>query len=394
MKILLFLTLLFLPFISSAQSVEENSYAQKITSFPFAQLTGGIVLIRAHFDHIKDSLNFILDTGSGAISLDSATTVEFNINHIPSGRTISGIGGTHEVDYAQNHSISFPGLTVDSLDFYINDYGLLSSVYGVKIDGVIGYSILSQYIVHLNYDTQIITFYTPGKYKYPRGGTLLRPLFTALPIQRLKVKDRRTLSANFYFDTGAGLNFLISKKFAEDSALLKEKRKPVYINVQGLGGTKRMGVTISKKIQIGPYRFRRVPTNILDDEFNLLSYPFIGGLIGNDILRRFNVTLNYPDREIHLLPNTHFRDLFDYSYTGMNLYWQFGKIYIDDIIEGSPADKSGLKSGDILISVGHDATNNISSYKEALGHPGDKVRLIVSRNGILESLQLKVGRIY
>lgn len=394
MKFVLFIIVLLIPCISPAQSPERQPRAQKITSFPFQQLTGGVVLVRAQFDNIPDTLNFILDTGSGAISLDSSTAVEFHIPHVPSGRTISGIAGTYEVDYAQNKSLSFPGLTVDSMDFYINNYEILSSVYGVKIDGVIGYSIFSRYIVRLDYDTQMVTFYTPDKYTYPRGGTLLHPLFTALPIQRLKVKDRRTLMANFYLDTGAGLSFLVTDKFEKDSALLKAKRKPVYIMVQGLGGVKMMGVTISKKVQIGPYRFRRVPTNILEDDLNILSYPFVSGLIGNDILRRFNVVLNYPAREIHIIPNTHFRELFDYSYTGMNMYWEDGKIYIDDIIKGSPAEKSGLQDGDILISIDHNFTNDITSYKSMLQKPSTRFNLIISRNGVIEKRKLTVGRIY
>ena len=112
----------------------------------------------------------------------------------------------------------------------------------------------------------------------------------------------KTVNANFYFDTGAGLCFLMSKQFEEDSAF-KKKRKPVSIQVQGFGWKKQMLLTIIKEVKIGPYRFRKVPTNILDDEFNATSYPFFGGLVGNDILRRFNIIFNYPKREIHLLPN-------------------------------------------------------------------------------------------
>ena len=47
-----------------------------------------------------------------------------------------------------------------------------------------------------------------------------------------------------------------------------------------------MLLTIVKEVQIGPYKFRRVPTNILNDEYNATSYPFLGGLIGSDILRQ------------------------------------------------------------------------------------------------------------
>ncbi len=67
--------------------------AKFITKFPFRQLNGGVILVQAKFDKIPQPLNFILDTGSGAISLDSATTAEFNIPHVPSGKSINGIAG-------------------------------------------------------------------------------------------------------------------------------------------------------------------------------------------------------------------------------------------------------------------------------------------------------------
>jgi len=280
--------LLFIIFIcfgnfSQGQELYEKP-AKLLTRFPFKQLSGGVVLLEAKFNKIAQPLNFILDTGSGAVSLDSATTAEFNIPHVPSGRTINGIAGVRDVDFSKNNSLNFPGLEVDSLDFYINDYEILSSVYGQKIDGVIGYSLFSRYIVKVDYDSLYIEIHEPGNIKYPSNGYLLHPLFTALPIQPLTVKDARTVTANFYFDTGAGLSFLMSKQFEDDSVILKSHRKPVSIQVQGFGGKKQMLLTIMKEVKIGPYRFRKVPTNILDDEFNATSYPFLGGLIGSDIL--------------------------------------------------------------------------------------------------------------
>ena len=86
----------------------------------------------------------------------------------------------------------------------------------------------------------------PAELNIRRDGFLLHPLFTALPIQPLTIKDARTINANFYIDTGAGLCFLMSKQFQDDSMVLKKSRKPVAIQVQGLGGKKRMMLTIIK----------------------------------------------------------------------------------------------------------------------------------------------------
>jgi hypothetical protein len=393
-KVLLYL--LFSIFTSALYG-QENQHEQPakfITQFPFKQLTGGVILIKANFNNIPKPFNFILDTGSGGISLDSLTTEEFKIPHIPSGRSINGIAGIREVDFAKSNSLVLPGLTVENLDFYINNYEILSSVYGEKIDGIIGYSFLSKYIVKINFDSLLIQVFSPGKIKYENKGFLLHPLFTALPIQPLAIKDSRSMVANFYFDTGAGLCFLISQQFQHDSLLLQKKRKPVSIQVQGLGGKKQMFLTIIKEVKIGPYRFRKVPTDILDDEFNATSYPFIGGLIGNDLLRRFNLTLNYPKKEIFLLPNSHFRDPFDYSYTGLSMYVVDGTIYVDDVIKGSPAEKGGLQKDDVVLGINNNFSNDISVYKNLMQNVGERVNIVVLRDKVPVILSFKVGKIY
>ncbi len=393
-KVLILIAVLAIGASGRAQESNSEAKAQLITKVPFEQLTGGVVVLKALFNDIPDTLNFVLDTGSGAISLDSSTVEEFRIVNYPSGKTIRGIAGVKEVNFVPNSSLHLPGLTVDSMDFYINNYEVLTSVYGVKIDGVIGYSFLSRYIVSIDYDSLFLKIYTNGAFKYARGTTFLRPVFTALPMHYLEARDEREVALNGYLDTGAGLSFLVTSEFLKDSAFLKKKRKPVSIKVQGLGGKKEMAITIIKELQLGPFKFRRVPTNILDDEFNALSYPLVGGLVGNDILRRFNVVLNYDKRIIAVKPNSRFHDPFDYSYTGMNLYLENGDIYIDDIVKGSPADKAGLKNRDIIIAVNNDFIGSITSYKNMMQEPGERVTLIISRKGTLKKIILKIGQIH
>lgn len=386
------LTLLSLTSFSQEQFIEKP--AQKLTQFSFRALTGGVMMIQATINDLKDTLNFILDTGSGGISLDSATCEEFNIPHSPSGRTINGIAGIRDVDFARNNTLNLPGLSVPNLDFYVNDYEVLTSVYGEKIDGIIGYSLFSRFIVKLNFDSLRVEIFKPGSIRYPPEGYLLQPMFTGLPILPLRIRDDRTIDANFYFDTGAGLCFLVSKEFKEDSNFLMKKRVPVSVQAEGLGGKKRMHITMIKEVKLGPYRFRRVPTHILDDEFNATSYPYVGGLIGNDILRRFNIILNYPKHEIHITPNRHFNEAFDYSYTGMSLYYIDGKIEIDDLIPESPAVKAGFKKGDVVLSVNNNFSGDINQYNNLLQSEGERVKVLVLRDKVPILISFKVGRIY
>ena len=367
--------------------------AKLLTRFTFKQYTGGVIIVQGLLPGVPDSLNFILDTGSGGISLDSTTCADFKLPIKPSDTTINGIGGMRKVSFLFNQTLNLHGLQVKNLNFHVNNYEVLTSVYGEKIDGIIGYSFLSRYIVTINYDSLKISVYQPGKMRYPQGGHLLKPVFTSLPIQFMAVKDRAKLGYNFYIDTGAGLCVLLSDKFVKDSSLLLKKRKPVITGAEGMVGRLQMQLTVIKELKVGPYRFKNVPAYIYQDDYNVLNYPFTAGLLGSEILRRFNIIINYPKREIHLLPNNKYFEVFDYSYTGFSFYAIDGRIIVEDVIKNSPADLAGIKIGDEVIAVGNLFNLNIQAYKQALQSPNSKIKLILRRNENLITINFKTGSI-
>ena len=377
-----------------AQKKSNSSSAKFITQVPFTTFTGGVVVIKAILVGYPDTLNFIMDTGSGGISLDSTTCIRLNIIPVLTNKLIMGIGGVRQLRYVNNQSLILGEMRVDSLNFHVSDYDILSSVYGDRIDGIIGYSFFSRYIVKIDYDSNQMYVYSKGNFKYPKGGLMLKPAVINLPVQSASIRDIREVTARFYFDTGAGLCLLLNSDFIRDSSILNLEKKPLPTQAQGMGGKANMQVTTMKEFRIGPYRFRNIPTHIFDDEFNVTSYPYLAGLIGNDVLRRFNIILNYDKKIFYLTPNTHFRDPFDYSYTGLGLYWIEGEIRVGDVMKDSPAEKAGFKVDDIVVGVNDNLSQNLQLYKSILQNTGDRVKVLVNRppTGMLE-LNMKVKSI-
>ncbi|AEW02672.1 signal protein PDZ [Niastella koreensis] len=367
--------------------------AKKIAQFPFRLLTGGIILIKARLSNFPDTLNFVLDTGSGGISLDSTTADYLKITTQLSDRTIRGIAGVRRVFFSYGQTLHLPNLAVENLDFHINDYDVLTSAYGEKIDGIIGLSFLSRYILKIDYDSLAISVYTKGTFKYPRGGFLLKPFIQTIPILNANIKDNRPLASRFYFDTGAGMCLLLSADFVSDSNFVKPKRKWYATQAEGLGGKAPMKQGVIKQLQLGPFRFKNVPTYIFDDEFNVTQYPALAGLVGNDLLRRFNLILNYERKDIYMIPNSHYREQFDYSYTGLGMYVVDGEIQVVDIMPESPAEQAGFKPGDIIMGVANNFSNNIQTYKNLMQTPGERLRILVLRKDGPYQLTLKVKNI-
>jgi hypothetical protein len=388
--ILLVLLIIQLSGITQEEFVIPSKF---ITRFKFTQLTGGVILLHGRLSNYPDTLNFILDTGSGGISLDSTVVEKLKLKSTPSDKIIRGIAGIQNVRFVNNHSLLLPGLLVDSLNFHIIDYGILTAVYGEQIDGIMGYSVLNRYIVKVNYDSSFLEFWTKGNYKYPRGGHLLKPFISTIPLHVIRIKDARQIDTRLLFDMGAGLNMMLSSDFVKDSSIFDKKRKMYTKEAEGLGGKIDMQMTVIKEIKIGPYRFRNVPIFIFDDTYNVTSYPLLGGLIGNDILRRFNVILNYEKRDIYIIPNTHFNEAFDYSYTGIELYYINQQIIIGDVAKNSPAEQIGLLEGDVVISINKNFKQNMTEFKVALQNSGDKISMIIRRNGELILFNFKVKSI-
>jgi C-terminal processing protease CtpA/Prc len=107
-------------------------------------------------------------------------------------------------------------------------------------------------------------------------------------------------------------------------------------------------------------------------------------------MARFNLTVNYGRKEIHMLPNSHFNEAFDYSYTGLGIYMIEGRVVIEDVLKDSPGEKAGLMPGDIIIAIDNNVTGNIQTYKNMLQAVGARLKILVNRDGKPMMTTLKV----
>jgi hypothetical protein len=283
-----------------------------------------------------------------------------------------------------------PGLKVEYLNFHVSDYELISSTYGITIHGIIGNSFFRQYIVQIDYDSQEISIYKPGTFNYPRKGFLIKPVFTNYPTYNVSFIEQIKLNIPSIFDIGAGVNFIAVSKLNNETPFLKTSKKNYETYVGGLGGKKTMQLTILDKIKIGPYKFKKVPILQFEDDYKLLNYPVLGGILGNDLLRRFNLVINYPKKEIYLSPNNFFNESFDYSYTGMSVYLINNLVTIEDIIPNSPASKAGLLSGDQLIALNGKPVTNLDMYKKIMAITEGKTKITIFRNGRYYEMMIRI----
>ena len=115
-------------------------------------------------------LNFMLDSGVGATLLFNLYSKDSVMLHNKQKVRLQGLGSEESVEaiLSKGNIFTFGNIRGHNQNLYLilDDSFDLSSKLGITIHGIIGYEILKDFIVDINYGTKRITFYNPSKYKY------------------------------------------------------------------------------------------------------------------------------------------------------------------------------------------------------------------------------------
>jgi carboxyl-terminal processing protease len=85
----------------------------------------------------------------------------------------------------------------------------------------------------------------------------------------------------------------------------------------------------------------------------------------------------------------------NYSGVGLEVHMEDGQVRVVAAIEGTPAERAGLRSGDVIVGI-DDVTIDDSNFSEAVtrlrGKPGTDVRIAVTREGEADPVTYTVKR--
>ncbi|MNS32372.1 putative CtpA-like serine protease [compost metagenome] len=84
----------------------------------------------------------------------------------------------------------------------------------------------------------------------------------------------------------------------------------------------------------------------------------------------------------------------DYVGIGVTLYFDNNKLYVDSVISGSPAEKSGLKAGDIITRIDGQLVTGPDTAAGLAGEENTQVTLTVLRGGITKIFKVNRAEIY
>lgn len=273
------------------------------------------------------------------------------------------------------------------------DYFKLDEITGTRIDGLLGGETFKHFVVHIDYRKQFITLIRKSEFKPP--GTRK---FDQIPLDVQSSKpflDADVVSSsgtpirvNILLDTGAGIPILLYTNTHEELTL-PEKTITGKLG-KGLGGFLEGYLGRLQQAQIGEFQLNNMVASFQQlDSLGLIraEQGERNGLIGNQLLSRFEMYIDYPGSTLYLKKEKGFNEAFEYDRSGMTVLAvgpDLRDFIVNSIIEGSAADKTGVQRGDIIKRI-----RGIPTYFLTLTDisrifqkkAGKKIKLTLDRNG-------------
>src|SRR5690606_32078612 len=232
-RFLLSFVFCFLHLFSNGQDFVMEDNAKKF-SLNFQQISN-LVLIPLSING-SQPLNFIIDTGSPHTVITNIEAIQyFKLNK---GRPIqiSGLGNddkTLEAYLSMNNQIQIGkavSTTTELVLLYEENFNL-SSRFGVPVYGIIGYDLLKEFLIEINYTRNKISFYEPD-YFYKKKKNKLKK-FEEIPLQIKKKKPYVKVISNLG-DEDVFLNLLVDSGSWDAMWLFEDESQKIHVPAQNI----------------------------------------------------------------------------------------------------------------------------------------------------------------
>lgn len=386
-------------------------------------------------------LTFLLDSGIAETLLFSLEnkTVDFkNTEKI----TFKGLGETVSIEALKsikNNVVIGKNFVDNSHTIFLvldEDFNISQDI-GIPVNGIIGYYFFKNHPVEINYIKKTITVYKdqsqfPKKIKrfsgFPMSVEYSKPYMMA-DVELKHEKESSKLLLDLGNTDSVWLFPALIKNFIYN--------RP---NIDDFLGRGFSGDIFGKRsrinsFSIGNFRFNK-PVASMPDEYSIQHLKLVNdrkGSIGSEILRRFTVIFDYPDRKIYFNANKDVNDPFLIDGSGLEikqdgLLWEKEEVRVKTakvnpssnainvldngaesfqykftlkplfLVSGtrkdSPAQKAGILKNDKLIAIDGKQTKEMSLNKiqQILKtNVNRNINIEIERNGILLKFQLTLS---
>jgi len=368
--------------------ITMNAFSQTPITTTEMELFGDHIFIHLSVDG-SEPLDFIFDTGDGlpVIDLDIARDLKLDLDHKSSKTSAQGAITGALIDH---NTIELNGIQLEKdIELYATDLNHLERSIGRNIDGIIGYDLLHHYVVRLNYSQNTFELYDPKTYDHDGYGESFDfELDNYIPhvAGKITLNNEEILEGDFFINTGARTTLDFNTRFANKNDIINKTGDHFSYPVAGLGKEETTHYEGRvQKFEFGTFNFREMPIGISTAKKGIQANKKVAGIMGNKVLKRFNITFDYSRDKIYFLRNENYDKPFYVNASG--IYLQFDKpmekLLVHRVYDASPAKMAGVEVDAEVRKVNGKEVSNFSlpELRDLLEKSSSKVELLLWQQG-------------
>ncbi|RJR31939.1 MAG: PDZ domain-containing protein [Candidatus Latescibacterota bacterium] len=352
------------------------------------------IFVPVRIEGRDEDLLFLVDSGASMTVIDSTVAADLGL---ASGGVLPGAGAGGAANFRM---IRVPGLRLGDIEISEQTAvafpvaGLLRQFEETEIGGILGYDFLSRFTIRIEYDRRLLTFFEPDSFAPAGGETAVdAPLMRSIFSVPVTLDGART--GSFLLDTGASSS-IVQGAYARETGV-SAGRRGLEIALRGAGGEERAELFRFDTLSIGGVAITEPVLAVATGPRGLAAIENVDGLVGNDVLERFTVTLDYRAQRVLLERNGLFSEPFFRDRSGLQLARKpDGRIMIVNVVPESPAARAGFRAGDVITAIGRTKAARFGSLREAIalfeGAEGTTYRIEIERSRGRHTLTLTLER--
>lgn len=316
---------------------------------PFVRYAGLILVELAIDGHAP--MPFILDSGGlNLLTPDAARALGIQGE---GKQAIQGVGTRiQSMQVADVRAYRLGPVQLDQQRFLIVDLPLLLTDRGDRpaIAGLIGYELLRRFTTRIDYDRQQLTFTAAGGLSEATGANVLPLGFDGrTPMVHARVNG---IDGVFMMDTGDSGGLTVFAPFAAAHRITLDGKISAS-HSGGVGGIieSRRGQVAS--LALGQRALLDVPTTLSAPKSGVFASEQLAGNLGQGILSRYIITLDYASRRMQLQRGAHWTQPFEDDPSlgfGLNRI-SHEQFQVVAVTPASSAARAGLAAGDIVTAL-------------------------------------------
>ncbi len=310
----------------------------------------GIIVVKGTVNGRSDTLEFIFDTGAFDNKISQRWADNYDLKERATKDKSDAQGNSNEISMTLLKKVSLGNIDFKNTAAGIIEYPENSLSPCIAADGIIGANLIREAnwkIDYVNNKIWITDDFSRFEELDPETNPAIKfkkPTLSGTPSIDLNVNGKEL--GNILFDTGSNGSVDLPKSI-RDQVIGESNTKwdtTLDNSSSGIWGTNFDSVfTSHSNVQFKGY-------DALESEINFAEKGF--AKIGNDVLERYDVYLNYDKKRIYLKKNANYDSVNSESSFGFIPYYNSENYWtVENIVLGSEAHQAGLQFGDKILTI-------------------------------------------